>query len=80
MINFFADKLRARGKSMEDQLGKIYQQIGETIVEMIPEEWEKVYLYAEVSEGFSYVYFYYCPVHHSSCLTSRKISYHRHGV
>ncbi|MCF6135363.1 antitoxin YezG family protein [Thermoactinomyces vulgaris] len=47
---------------------------------MIPEEWEKVYLYAEVSEGFSYVYFYYCPVHHSSCLTSRKISYQRYGV
>ena len=51
---------------MEAQLGKIYQQIGETIVEMIPEEWEKVYLYAEVSEGFSYVYFYYYPVNHSS--------------
>jgi uncharacterized protein (TIGR01741 family) len=50
----------------ETQSEKLYQQIGKTIVEMIPEEWEKVYLYAEVSEGFSYVYFYYYPVNHSS--------------
>lgn len=46
---------------METQLGKIYQQIGETIVEMIPEEWEKVYLYGEVAEGFCRAYFFYYP-------------------
>ena len=45
----------------EAQLGKLYQQIGETIYDLIPEEWKKLYLYAEVSEGLSYVYFYYYP-------------------
>jgi hypothetical protein len=30
----------------ETQSGKLYQQIGEAINKMIPEEWEKVYLYA----------------------------------
>jgi hypothetical protein len=45
----------------ETQLGKLYQQIGETINEMIPEEWEKVYLYGEVGGGYCYAYFYYYP-------------------
>ena len=40
----------------------IYQNIADVLVEMIPEEWEKILLYAEIREGFSQVYFYYYPV------------------
>ncbi|RMB01379.1 uncharacterized protein (TIGR01741 family) [Thermoactinomyces vulgaris] len=50
----------------EIQLEKLYQQIGETIVEMIPEEWEKVYLYGEVGDGYCYAYFYYYPKNSTS--------------
>ncbi|MBA4548381.1 antitoxin YezG family protein [Thermoactinomyces intermedius] len=50
----------------ETQSEKLYQQIGETIVEMIPEEWEKVYLYGEVNEGFCYSFFYYYPENSTS--------------
>lgn len=40
----------------------IYQKVANILVEMIPEEWEKILLYAEVREGFSQVFFYYYPV------------------
>ena len=40
----------------------IYQKVANILVEMIPEEWEKILLYAEVREGFSQVYFFYYPV------------------
>lgn len=39
----------------------LYQQIGETVNDMIPEDWKKVYIYAEVSEFDETVYFYYYP-------------------
>ncbi|WP_404349601.1 antitoxin YezG family protein [Sutcliffiella horikoshii] len=42
----------------------IYQKVANILVEMIPEEWEKVLLYAEVREGFSQVFFYYYPINH----------------
>lgn len=38
---------------------QIYQQIGESLVEMIPEVWEKVLVYAEYREGYKKVFFYY---------------------
>ncbi|MCM3618461.1 antitoxin YezG family protein [Sutcliffiella horikoshii] len=40
----------------------MYQRVANILVEMIPEEWEKVLLYAEVREGFSQVFFYYYPI------------------
>lgn len=44
------------------QMETIYQKVANILVEMIPEEWEKILLYAEVREGFSQVFFYYYPV------------------
>lgn len=40
-------------------MAELYQQIAETINDMIPEEWNKVFAYAEVKEDVSKVDFYY---------------------
>jgi uncharacterized protein (TIGR01741 family) len=39
----------------------IYQQIANTLVNMIPEAWEKILLYAEFREGYKKIFFYYYP-------------------
>ena len=31
-------------------MNKLYREIAETVNEMIPEEWEKFYFYAQISE------------------------------
>lgn len=47
---------------METQvMEELYEKIANKANEMIPEEWEKLSMYAEVSEGASEVYFYYYP-------------------
>jgi uncharacterized protein (TIGR01741 family) len=51
----------------------IYQKVAHILVEMIPEEWEKILLYAEVREGFSQVFFYYYPVNGEQPLYSLDI-------
>lgn len=38
---------------------QIYQQIANTLVNIVPEEWERIYLYAEFREGYKKVFFYY---------------------
>ncbi|MRX72839.1 DUF600 family protein [Bacillus lacus] len=38
---------------------KLYQKIVNTLVNIVPEEWEKIYLYAEFREGYKKVFFYY---------------------
>lgn len=40
---------------------EIYEKIANKVNEIIPEEWDKLYMYAEVSEGASEVFFYYYP-------------------
>ena len=40
---------------------QIYQEIAGIINDLIPEEWDKVYLYAEGWKGYSTEYFYYYP-------------------
>ncbi|MDQ0221349.1 DUF600 family protein [Peribacillus cavernae] len=40
---------------------QIYQQIADILVNIIPEEWKKVYLYAEIRECYKKVFFYYYP-------------------
>ncbi|MGY0691945.1 immunity protein YezG family protein [Virgibacillus sp. FSP13] len=40
---------------------QIYQQIADTLVNTIPEEWNKIHLYAEVRKGYRKVFFYYFP-------------------
>jgi len=48
--------------SIESQLQEIYQEIAETVNNMIPEEWEKFYFYAQISETGGGTYFFYnCP-------------------
>lgn len=42
-------------------MNRLYQQIADTVVEMIPEEWSRVLLYAQVNEESAIVYFYYYP-------------------
>ncbi|GAF20179.1 hypothetical protein JCM19046_4885 [Bacillus sp. JCM 19046] len=39
----------------------IYQKIANTLTTIIPEEWERVYVYAEMWEGYKRVFFYYYP-------------------
>jgi uncharacterized protein (TIGR01741 family) len=38
---------------------QIYQQIANILVNIVPEEWEKFFLYAEFREGYKKVFFYY---------------------
>jgi uncharacterized protein (TIGR01741 family) len=45
----------------EAKLASIYTKIAQTVVETIPEEWDKVYLYGEIAEGVQKSYFYYYP-------------------
>lgn len=40
----------------------IYQQIAYILNDMIPEDWEKVLLYAEMREGYGQVFFYFYPL------------------
>ncbi|WP_010531720.1 immunity protein YezG family protein [Lentibacillus jeotgali] len=43
------------------KMEQIYQQVANTLVNIIPEQWKKLYLYAEIREGYKKVYFYYYP-------------------
>lgn len=38
---------------------QIYQRIANTLVNIVPEEWEKIFLYAEIRENYKKVFFYY---------------------
>lgn len=42
-----------------EKLNQIYQEIATTVIEIIPEEWEKIYIYSEIQEDVSKVTFYY---------------------
>jgi len=44
----------------------IYQEIADTVNQMIPEEWEKFYFYAQISETGGGTYFYYNTPRNSS--------------
>ncbi|KMK95090.1 antitoxin YezG family protein [Rossellomorea marisflavi] len=44
---------------MEKEMNKLYREIAETVNEMIPEEWEKFYFYAQISETGGGTYFFY---------------------
>ncbi|MCT2347683.1 antitoxin YezG family protein, partial [Niallia taxi] len=35
---------------MEQRLNDLYRKIAETVNEMIPEQWERFYYYAQISE------------------------------
>ncbi|MFJ5769804.1 immunity protein YezG family protein [Psychrobacillus sp. NPDC093180] len=40
---------------------KTYQQIANKLVNIIQEDWNQIYLYAEFREGYKKVFFYYYP-------------------
>ncbi|WP_419893141.1 immunity protein YezG family protein [Oceanobacillus kimchii] len=42
-------------KNMEE----IYQEVADILVNMVPEEWNRILLYAEIREGYRKVFFYY---------------------
>ncbi|MFD1395305.1 immunity protein YezG family protein [Kroppenstedtia eburnea] len=46
----------------DEKVGHMYQQIARTVIDMIPEEWDKVYLYGEVEEERQASFFFYYPV------------------
>ncbi|MDG5471425.1 DUF600 family protein [Jeotgalibacillus sp. ET6] len=56
-----------------NQVELIYQKIANVLIDMIPEQWDKIVLYAEVREGFSQVYFYYYPKDHEKPVYSLDI-------
>lgn len=43
------------------KMEQTYQQIVDTLVNIVPEEWKKIFLYAEYREGYKKVFFYYYP-------------------
>lgn len=44
---------------MEKEMNRLYREIAETVNEMIPEDWNKFYFYAQISENGGGTYFYY---------------------
>lgn len=44
---------------MEKEMNKLYREIAETVNEMIPEQWEEFYFYAQISETGGGTYFFY---------------------
>lgn len=58
----------------EAQLDRLYQQIAKVIVDTIPEDWSKVYLYGEVGEGSQTAYYYYYPIDSDKPVYSHEIT------
>lgn len=52
----------------------ILSNIGNKINNMIPEDWDKVYIYGEVTEGAGSVAFYYSPLNENKYIFSTDIS------
>ncbi|MBH0156672.1 DUF600 family protein [Fictibacillus sp. 5RED26] len=50
-----------------------YQQIANTLLNIIQEDWKQVLLYAEIREGYKKVYFYYYPEYGGSPIYSLDI-------
>lgn len=58
---------------MEAKLGEIYNQIGENVVETIPENWSKIFLYGEIVDGAQETYFFYYPLNKKEPVYSHDI-------
>lgn len=55
------------------EIEKVYQKIANTLNETIPEEWDKVYMYGEISEGAREAFFNYYP-------NGSKVSVYSHDI
>ena len=58
---------------MEQKLNELYGKIAENLNKTIPENWDKVIMYGEVSEGASEVFFNYYPVGSKESVYSHNI-------
>ncbi|WP_018665064.1 immunity protein YezG family protein [Heyndrickxia acidiproducens] len=56
-----------------ENMEKAYQKIANTLNSMIPEEWSRVLLYAEIREGYAHIFFYYYPIQSKQPVYSLKI-------
>lgn len=57
----------------ENKLSSIYQDIAQTVVETIPEEWSKVFVYGEINEDVRKAFFFYYPENDDSPIHSHNI-------
>jgi uncharacterized protein (TIGR01741 family) len=46
----------------EAKVEPIFQEIAQTVIDMIPEEWSKVYLYSEMEAEGGCIFFHYYPI------------------
>ncbi|WP_317849225.1 immunity protein YezG family protein [Sutcliffiella horikoshii] len=56
-----------------EKIEHLYQSIANIVNDMIPEEWEKILLYAEIREGYKKCYFYYYSTSSSEYIYSLDI-------
>jgi uncharacterized protein (TIGR01741 family) len=42
-----------------NRIGRKYREIAQLVIDIIPEEWEKVYVYGEMQEDGGTIFFYY---------------------
>ncbi|WIW70884.1 immunity protein YezG family protein [Anaerosinus gibii] len=45
-----------------ERMEELYREIANILNNMVPEEWQKIHVYAEVREGYASVFFYYYPI------------------
>ncbi|WKB36503.1 DUF600 family protein [Terrilactibacillus sp. S3-3] len=56
------------------QMEVIYQKVANVLIDIIPEDWKKILLYAEVRKGFSQVYYYYYSIKNDKPIYSLDIT------
>ncbi|MED0680360.1 antitoxin YezG family protein [Aneurinibacillus thermoaerophilus] len=57
----------------EIKLGNIYHKIAQTVIETIPEEWSKVFVYGEIGDDVRTAFFYYYPSNDNMPIHSHNI-------
>ncbi|MBM7030984.1 immunity protein YezG family protein [Bacillus velezensis] len=58
------------------KMGELYQKIAEHLNEMIPFQWKKIVLYAEILDDSADIYFYFTTPNNSDYLFSHNIPEH----
>ncbi|AVB10418.1 DUF600 family protein [Bacillus velezensis] len=56
-----------------EKMGELYQKIAEHLNEMIPSQWKKIILYAEILDDSADIYFYFTTPNNSDYLFSHYI-------
>lgn len=55
-------------------MGQLYTKIAKVLTDIIPEDWEKIYLYAELGDRYRQIIFYYYPKKSDSPIYSLDIT------